>query len=167
MPERPPDYHTLLPTLEQHGVRYVLIGGLALVAHGASTVTQDIDLCYERGQGNREALATALAPFQPRLRGVPDDLPFRFDARTLRSASNFTLRTHLGDVDLLGDVPGVNSFDELWARSELLILGGVSVRVASLEDLIAMKRAAGRPKDIIHIAELEALMRLKLERGNS
>jgi hypothetical protein len=96
----------------------------------------------------------------PKLRGAPADLPFILDERSFRFAKNFTLTIDLGDIDLLGDVPGVDSFESLLSRSVVMDLGGFEVRVASLDDLIAMKKAAGRIKDQIHIIELQALKKL-------
>ena len=115
---------------------------------------------YARDAANLAALAEALAPFHPRLRGVPEDLPFRWDAWTLRGGTNFTLITDAGELDLLGYAAGAESFEALWERATETELFGVPVRVASLDDLIAMKRAAGRPKDQAHLLELESLRNL-------
>jgi predicted nucleotidyltransferase len=155
-----PDFHNVLAALSARQVRFVLIGGLALISHGSETFTRDLDLCYAREAKNLTALAEALAPLHPRLRGAPEGLPFVLDARTLRSGANFTLVTDAGDVDLLGDVEGARSFDALWERSIETELFGVRVHVASLDDLIAMKRAAGRAKDQPHLLELERLRSL-------
>jgi hypothetical protein len=97
----------LLHTLHAAGVKFVLIGGLAAIAHGAETVTGDVDICYARDRDNPGRLVQALASFHPRLRGVPPDLPFRLDLPTLRAGLNFTLTTDLADLDLLGEVLGL------------------------------------------------------------
>jgi hypothetical protein len=123
-------------------------------------VTYDLDVCYARDKDNLEALARALAPLHPQLRTVSGPVPFLWDARTLKAGANFTLVTDAGSVDLLGDVAGVDSFSSLWERAAEIELFGIHVRVASIDDLIAMKRAAGRLKDQAHILELEALKRL-------
>lgn len=94
------DFQRLVEALSGGRVEYVVIGGVAMVLHGSARTTQDFDICYERAPGNLQALAAALAPFHPRLRGAPPDLPFRLDAATLRSGLNFTLSTDLGDIDL-------------------------------------------------------------------
>jgi len=158
-----PDYQSALAALHARQVRFVLIGGLALIAHGSEAVTRDLDVCYARDSGNLSAVAGALAPLHPRLRGAPEGLPFVLDARALRGGANFTLVTDAGDVDLLGDAAGVESFEALWERSVEMDVFGVSVRVASLDDLIAMKRAAGRVKDQPHLLELERLRALAAE----
>lgn len=163
MPEQVPDFRTMLEVLTGHDVRFVLIGGLALVSHGSAHVTRDLDVTYARDAANIEALAESLAPFHPRLRGAPDDLPFRWDPRTIRSGANFTLKTDLGPIDVLADVAGIDSFKGIWDRAEEKDLFGFNVRVASIDDLISMKQAAGRPQDLRHLAELEQLRRLAAE----
>lgn len=136
-----------------------------MIAHGTDTVTQDLDLSYDRHPENLAALASALQGLNPHPRGFPDDLPFTWDVRTLRSGANFTLVTDAGPAGLLADVAGVGSFEELWERSVVIDLYGFQIRVASVEDLIAMKRAAGREKDALHVRELEWLRALLHERG--
>jgi predicted nucleotidyltransferase len=160
VPEPPLDLRRLLAALEAHRVRFVVVGGIALAVHGSDHVTLDVDLAYSRAPENLSAVAAALAEFHPRLRGAPEDLPFRWDARTLRAGLNFTLTTEAGRVDLLGEVSGVDSFEGLWERALETELFGVRVRIASIGDLIAMKRAAGRAKDQAHLLELERLRRL-------
>jgi len=146
--------------LNEADVLYVVVGGVAMHLHGANNFTLDIDISYGRDKQNLSALASALAAHRPRLRGVPDDLPFVLDAQTFRNTLNLTLETDLGDFDLLGEPAGVTSFEALWQRAVVMDLDGLAVRVASLDDLIAMKRAAGRVKDQAHLLELEALRRL-------
>jgi predicted nucleotidyltransferase len=151
---------SVVTALRRRQVRYVVIGGWAMRAHGSDYQTADLDLCYARTPDNLVALAAALAPLHPRLRGAPEELPFVLDARALRSGANFTLVTEAGAVDLLGDVAGAGPFEALWERATEMELFGVPVRVASLDDLIAMKRAAGRVKDQPHLVELERLRSL-------
>ena len=159
MPETPLDFARVLAALNAGNVRYLLIGGLAMVSHGSAHVTQDVDIFYARDLQNRQALVQALADYHPRLRGVPEGLPFFWDSRTLKDSVNLTLDTDLGAVDLLGEVAGVD-FEAAWERSVVLEIYGLAVHVAALDDLIAMKRAANRQKDQVHLLELEALRRL-------
>lgn len=105
----------LLKTLDDHGVEFVIIGGAAAVLHGSAYVTGDLDVCYSREKENLKKLALALASFNPSLRGAPRDLPFHCDADTLRSGMNFTLMTDLGDVDILGEVTGLGSYEKFAA----------------------------------------------------
>ena len=101
------DATEMLRRLNDQGVEYVVIGGLAMVTHGASIVTEDLDLCYRRTQTNFEALERAFADLNVHLRDAPSGLPFRLDAPTIHAALNFTLITDLGPVDLIGEVSGV------------------------------------------------------------
>lgn len=155
------EFEQLLQALHTAGVKFVLVGGLAMVAHGAVTLTGDVDICYARDPEDLERLAQALAPFHPRLRGAPPDLPFRLDLPTLRAGLNFTLTTDLADLDLLGEVLGLGTYDAVQAVSEVIELYGFLCSVLTLEGLIRAKRAAGRPKDIRALYELEALLALQ------
>lgn len=103
----------------------------------------------------------ALAPHQPYLRGAPDGLPFRFDVPTVRAGLNFTLRTTLGDVDVLGEIVGGGGYDDLVSRSVKLTVLGRTVLCLDLETLIRVKRAAGRPKDLEAVAELNEILEMK------
>ena len=160
MQELQPEFHDILKTLEAGGVCYILIGGLAMVLLGSDYVTKDVDIVYARDADNLAALVATLHPKHPRLRGVPADLPFIFDVRTFQNLLNMTLLTDMGDLDLLGEAPGADTFEALWERSIIVELDGFSVHVASIDDLIAMKTAAGRPKDQNHVMELWALRKL-------
>lgn len=148
----------ILRRLQAHGVRFVLIGGLAAKAHGSPTLTVDIDVCYARDADNLERLAAALGELGSVLRGAPRDLPFHPDRRTLQHGDAFTFTTDFGDFDILGTPSGVSGFSELDANAvEAELDEGLVVRVASLDDLIRMKRAAGRPKDRVELEILGAL----------
>ncbi|ETW92450.1 MAG: hypothetical protein ETSY2_53395, partial [Candidatus Entotheonella gemina] len=83
----------LLTTLSQADIAFILIGGMAAVAQGATYVTADLDICYQRRPQNYQRLSHALHPFKPRLRGAPVDLPFVLDAATLRAGLNFRPRS--------------------------------------------------------------------------
>ncbi len=150
----------ILNVLNAQNVRYVLIGGVAMRLHGCAHLTDDLDICYARDPANLTTLASAFAPYKPRLRGVPPDLPFLWDARTLKSGLNFTLTMSIGDVDILGEAAGTESFDGLWERSVVMEVESIAVHVASIPDLLSMKRAANRPKDQAHILELLELQKL-------
>ena len=148
----------ILRRLQADGVRFVLIGGLAAKAHGSPTLTVDIDICYARDRDNLERLAAVLRELGAKLRGAPPDLPFRLDRVTLERGDSFTFTTDFGDLDILGTPSGTTGFVELDANAEPAELGeGLVVRVTSLDDLIRMKRAAGRPKDRIELEVLGAL----------
>jgi hypothetical protein len=141
----PTEFSRLLRTLLEQSVDFVLVGGLAGNVHGAARATYDIDIVYGRSERNLERIVSALAPHRPYLRGAPPGLPFSFDTQTLRRGLNFTLTTSLGDIDLLGEVAGGGTFDELLQDSQTIELWGSSCRCVTLETLIRLKRAAGRP----------------------
>jgi hypothetical protein len=146
-----------LRTLDRHGVRFVVIGGLAARLHGSPSVTNDTDICYERTRENLERLAKALRSLRAELRGVAEGVPFRCDAAALESGDHFAFATSAGNLDCLGTPAGVESFRALWSRATPVDLDGLSVRRAAIDDLIAMKRAAGRRKDLIEVEVLAAL----------
>jgi predicted nucleotidyltransferase len=150
-------FKSLLSSLQTQGVSFVIIGGVAATLHGAARVTFDLDIVYDRSIENLGRFVRALAPFQPYLRGAPPGLPFLFDSETLRRGLNFTLTTTEGPIDLLGELTGVGSFSDVLANSVTAQLFGAEYRFLDLEALIASKRAAGRPKDLEAIAELEAI----------
>lgn len=147
----------MLTVLVQAEVRFVVIGGVALVTQGGSRATFDLDLCYERTPQNFKNLEVAMRPFTPKLRGVDPSLPFFFDARSLATGFNFTLTTSLGDLDLLGEVAGIGGYAEAVADADTVEAFGVSFAILSLAKLEASKRAAGRPKDLQDLAEIAAL----------
>lgn len=134
------DFGALLGALTRGGVKFLVIGGAAATVHGSARLTQDLDVVYERSPENLERLAAALAPYAPYLRGAPAGLPFLWDADTLRRGLNFTRTTTLGDIDLLGEVPG-GTYDELADRTIALSAFGVECRCIDLPGLIALKRA--------------------------
>lgn len=147
LPPKAPDLRRLLGPLVSNGVNFVLIGGMAGIARGSSYPSYDLDIAYARDKGNVKRLVAALKEIGVRLRGAPDDLQFQIDERTIENGANFTFVTPFGDLDVLADVAGVRRYDDLVAESEEKDLFGLPVRVASLDHLIAMKRAANRPKD--------------------
>jgi predicted nucleotidyltransferase len=157
----------VLEILSHGEIRFIVIGGLAAIAHGNARSTYDVDVVYSRTRENIRRLVQVIAPYQPYLRGAPPGLPFKWDEKTIRMGLNFTLTTTLGDIDLLGEVAGAGSYEQLLPHSVELTLFGVKCNCATLERLIQMKRAAGRPKDMLVIAELVALLeeRRKMEKG--
>jgi hypothetical protein len=159
LPDFSPD--ELLRRLVEGGVDFVVVGGVAAVLHGSVTFTQDLDISYAADEANLERLGRVLVGLDARLRGVTDDVPFIPDGRTLRRTRVLTLETPLGSIDLLADPDGSPAYATLRERAVVDRVAGVAVPYASLEDLIAMKKAAGRPKDLVAVEELEALLRLQ------
>lgn len=157
--ERPsiPDFETIFDRLLAEECRFVLIGGLAMIAHGSTRNTFDTDISIAWDRDNAARLARALAPLKPRPRGLPPELPFVWDDATVRSMSIATLTTVAGSLDWLTKPEGVDSFEGLLARAVDGNIIGRKVKVASEEDLYAMKKAAGRPKDLEDMRFLETL----------
>ncbi len=161
------DLERALQELHRNGVEFIIIGGVAATIHGSARVTQDLDIVYARTPENIMRLAAALAPHTPYLRGAPPGLPYRWDAETIRRGLNFTLTTTLGDVDLLGEVVGGGGYGDLLPHSQIVNVSGRDYRCLSLARLIHVKRAAGRPKDLEAIAELEALREERRDQGEA
>lgn len=151
----------LLRALTEGGVDFVVIGGIAAVAHGSLQITQDLDICYAGDEANLERLGAVLVSLGATLAGVTDDVPFVPDARTLRHVRVLTLNTPDGALDVLAEPNGSSGYARLRAGAIEAQVAGATVRIAGLDDLIAMKKAAGRPKDRIYIEELEAIRRLQ------
>lgn len=162
-----PDYHpaALVGALVEGGVDFVIVGGVAVVLQAMPRFTKDLDICYSTAQENLDALGSVLVALEARLRGVSETLPFIPDARTLRQTQMMCLTTPAGDIDLLVDPHGAPAYGTLRRRADVMDLGGRSVRVASIEDMIAMKRAAGRPQDVVDLESLEAARR-HMRRGS-
>ncbi|MDQ3801319.1 MAG: hypothetical protein M3384_18000 [Acidobacteriota bacterium] len=148
---------TAIRALTANNVEFVIVGGIAVRIHSSAYVTFDLDFCYLRTNENLRRIVTALAPFKPRPRDFPENLPFVFDERTLQNGTNFTFKTKIGDIDLLGEVAGLGNYKEVESESETKHLFGCDVKILSLEGLIKAKRSAGRAKDLLVLPELEAL----------
>ncbi|MBC7931213.1 MAG: hypothetical protein H7Z38_11685 [Rubrivivax sp.] len=146
-----------LEAFARYDVEFIIVGGVAMNLHGSAHVTFDLDICYDRRRTNLKRIVAALAPYRPRLRGLPENLPFVWDEQMLQSGTNFTFTTDLGDIDLLGEVAGVGSYSDAFSSSVIVPLYGIECRMLTLDSLIASKRAAGRPKDLLALPELEAL----------
>jgi hypothetical protein len=147
----------LLRVLDHNGVDFVVVGGIAGLVHGSAYPTYDLDVAYSRDRGNLERLAAALRELGVTLRGAPADLPFQFDAETLAKGANFTFDTPYGSFDILGDVAGVSDYQALRADAAVEEVEEIEVRIASLDHLIAMKRAANRTKDKLMVEEYIAM----------
>jgi predicted nucleotidyltransferase len=157
-----PDYRpsALVGRLVEDGVDFVIVGGVAVVLHAMPRFTKDLDICYSPAPANLDALGGALVALKARLRGIDEQVPFIPDGRTLRHTQILCLRTSSGDIDLLVNPSGAPRYEILRNRADTMELAGHSVRVASIEDMLAMKRAAGRPQDLTDVESLEAARRL-------
>jgi transcriptional regulator with XRE-family HTH domain len=153
----------LLDALDRNEVEFVVIGGVAGLAHGSAYPTYDLDIAYARDSRNLERMAAALRDIGVTLRGAPDDLPFQVDSKTLEAGMNFTFVTEFGPFDILGHIDGIRSYEELCSQAKVQDLGGIPVQVASLNHLIGMKRTVDRTKDQLMVEEYVTIDRLHRE----
>ena len=164
-----PDLARIAEALARHGVEYVLVGGFAARAHGARRLTYDVDCLAERSAENLDRLASAMRDLNARLRveGLSDEearlLPVHLSGPALARMEISTWRTDAGDFDVLADLPDRQgrhvTFDELANRASDLDLDGVVLRVAALDDVLASKEWADRPKDRAALDELRSILR--------
>lgn len=154
-----------LRLLGEYRVNCVIVGGVAAALHGSLLLTNDLDVCYARDAANLARLANALQSVHARLRNAPEGVPFILDAETLKRGLNFTFTTDMGDLDLLGEVRGVGQYDDVLRGSLIVELFGCNFNVIDISKLIAAKRAAGRPKDLIALPELEAIQEAQATRN--
>lgn len=152
------DPRRIFETFARHSVDYVVIGGIAVIAHGHTRNTRDVDFMAATDTVNLKRLAAALRELGARLSGVDAHLLGIdvYDPKVLGNGANFTLETDAGGLDYFSDVPGAPPYERLRERGLVIDLGGLSICVAGRDDLIRMKEAAGRPQDLGDIAALTA-----------
>jgi len=157
LPPKAPNLRGLLEPLVRHGVDFVLIGGMAGISHGSNYPSFDLDVLYSRDRANVARLVSALEEICVRLRGAPADLPFLLDTKTIENGANFTFITPHGDFDVLADAAGMPPYENLKSASVVREVAGYPIKVASIDHLIAMKRAANRTKDKLMVEEYLAI----------
>ena len=153
------DYRELIGRLVAGRVEFIIVGGAAGVVHGASRLTDDLDVVYSRNNKNVDRIIESLAPLAPYLRGAPEELPFKWEAQTILHGLNFTLTTSLGPLDLLGEITLGGNYEQLVPHTIKLNVFGNECLCLGLARLIEVKRAAGRPKDFEAIKELEMILK--------
>jgi predicted nucleotidyltransferase len=151
------DFAALLGRLSDAGVEFILIGGVAATVHGSVRLTRDVGVVYARNPANIRKICDAFNAVHPYLRGASKGLPFRLDPPTMTAGLNFTLTTDEGDLDLLGEMTGGGNYEHLLPNTVRIEVYGRMCSCLSLDQLITAKRAAGRPRDIDAIAELEII----------
>jgi hypothetical protein len=167
-PEQQPDLDPspIFAALERHGVRYIVIGAVAAIAQGYPLNTGDLDVTPARDPGNLERLAAALVELEARIR-VPNDpagVEFPIDGDYLSRADSWTLRTPYGDLDVLFVPAGTRGYDDLRRQAVSFDIEGTPTPMAALIDLIRMKEAAGRPKDLAQLPALKQTLEVARER---
>lgn len=149
----------LLRHLVEADVDFVVVGGVAVIIHASPRFTKDLDICYAADRANLDRLGSVLVELGARLRGVEQDVPFVADRRTLAHTQMLMLTTRDGDIDLLANPDGSPGYAALRRNASRIDLRGTTVLVASIADMIAMKRAAGRPQDLVDLESLEIARR--------
>jgi hypothetical protein len=159
-----PDPRELLAVLARHEVDFVVIGGVAVQAYGHLRTTRDLDVIAAPTPENGRRLAAALRDLEAVNRGIDaEHLHDPTDPETFAEAGSLFLDTRAGMLDVMQDAAGAPPYDELRERSVPVPLGPMEVRVAGIDHLIGLKRAAGRPVDQEDIAVLADLQRLARE----
>jgi hypothetical protein len=151
----------LLKRLSEHGVEFVIVGGVAATVHGSVRFTADLDVCAPLDQSNVAKIINALRGLNPRFRFRPDKMRMWEEPERFKDFKNLNLRTDWGVLDILGEVSGVGTYDQVAALSVPADLGGIVCRVLDLDALISAKRAANRPKDRPALIELQVIRERK------
>jgi hypothetical protein len=159
------EFEPAIKSLNAEKADFVTVDGLAVSIHSTGYITTDFDFCYLRTKKNLKKIVATFARFKPHPRGFPEDLPFVWYEQTLQNGTNFTLKTEIGDIDLLGEVSGIGSFAAVEKESILIMIYDCEVKILTLDGLIKAKRAAGRAKDLLVLPELEALREVLIEGG--
>lgn len=159
-----PDLIGLLIRLVDAGFEFVLVGGYAVMTHGASLMTQDVDVCADFKAINLLRLNTALAGLRPVHRMTPQRLPLTLDVQGCRGLKNLYLGTDWGQLDILSEITAVGAFDKVLAHSVQIELRGRPVNILNLDALIAAKAAMNRPRDKEAVLQLKAIQELKEDR---
>lgn len=157
-PELAPE--RILAVLQEHGVRFVLVGGFAAVIHGSPYLTTDVDVVPEWSRGNLERLSAALGAMHARVwtASEPQGLAFNHDAASLGGAEMWNLVTDHGRLDVTFVPSGTAGYEDLARDAVHLVILGVDVDVASLADVIRSKEAAGREKDRVVLPVLRRIL---------
>jgi Nucleotidyl transferase AbiEii toxin, Type IV TA system len=159
------DVEEMLRRLVAAGVDFVVVGGIAMILLGSSRLTRDLDIVFAADETNLESLGDVLVGLKARLREVPDNVPFVPDEGTLSNVELLTLDTSAGWLDVHRRIDGAPAYEALRRRAERHNLGDFSVLVASPDDMLAMKQAAGRSVDRADIEELDAIKRWRRQLG--
>jgi predicted nucleotidyltransferase len=156
---RPLETLALLQRLHASGVDFVIIGGVAAIAHGSAVTTEDLDVCAPLTGESAKSIVEALGDAHPRWRMRPDLPVITPEDHRLVGIKNLYLSTNFGQLDVLGELPDVCSYAELAARAVEVNFGALRCKMIDIDTLIAAKRAAGREHDLRTIAFLEEIKR--------
>jgi predicted nucleotidyltransferase len=158
MAERPAQKSPeLLRVLLEAGVDFVLVGGVAAIAHGSATFTLDMDVVAPLTAENCERILRALGPYSPRFYQTPGSPRVTRTAKELSEFRNLYFDTTLGRIDLLGSLPPIGSYEKVASRAQATDVFGRACKIIHLDDLIEVKAFVGRPKDKMVELELRAI----------
>ena len=138
-------------------VDFILCGGLAALLHGSALLTRDVDIVCPMDSENLGRIFEALAELNPCHRMTPQRLPFTLDQARRGVLKNLYLATDWGQLDCLGEIKGLGSFQDCLPLSQSIHISGLEIRTLTLDALIEAKRAMGRPRDLHTVLELQAL----------
>src|SRR5882724_11930189 len=155
------DMMRLLKRLNDSGVEFVLIGGMAAIDHGGSIVTDDVDVCVHFNLDTITKILKALDGLNPKHRMRPDHMRLSEDPAMFEHFKNLYVTCDLGVIDFLGELPLFGSFDDVLRNSTSMNLSGFACRVLNAHVLMDVKRAVGREKDLRVVKELEGLLWLQ------
>lgn len=154
----------LLNRLHDHGVEFVIIGGICNVLHGVTLATQDVEVCCRFTPENLRRLETAVRDLHPIHRQTPQKLAFVLDNQLSRELKNIYLRTDLGVIDCLSEVAGIGGYEAVLQASVAVPLPFGQCRMLSLDALIRSKETLGREQDLAALRQLRAI-RERIERA--
>ena len=159
----PIDFERILRLFAEAQADVVVIGGLAANILGAENLTFDVGFAFSRSRANARIIAGLLAPFHPRPLGFDPNRPYVWDEQTVQGMTTMTLETDIGRIDFLAEPDGTANYARPKNNAVRFELGDRDILVASIDDLIAMKKAASREKNLGHLQTLEALRKLAEE----
>ena len=159
------DFPSLLMRLARGGVDFIIVGGYAGVVHGCTLVTQDVDICCGFSPTNLLALQAALADLHPVHRMTPGRLPLELTAENAGQFRHLYLDTDLGHLDCLSEIQGLGGYDTVAGASQRIEIDGISLRVLTIDALIAAKEAMNRPRDREAVRQLRAIKELEEQGG--
>ncbi len=155
------DFANLLDRLVNHGVDFVIVGGVAGVVHGCTYVTQDIDICCDFSPSNLLALQRAVSDLNPVHRMTPQKKKLELTEQGCAQLKNLYLDTREGQLDCLSFLDGLGDYSQAKQESEVIEVEGTKMRVLSLDALVRTKRAMNRPRDKEAVSQLEAIKELR------
>lgn len=155
------DFFSLLKKLSQNKVDYVVVGGFACIAHGATFVTQDVDICLDFNADNLLRLQKALADLHPIHRMTPNKLKLKLTKENCKQYKNLYLDTDSGQLDCISFIEGVGGFEQVKKKSMPIKIEKLHIQILNLDALIEAKKSMNREKDVQTITQLETIKKLK------